>query len=52
MSQWHQLHHHFYVQVMEMTDLSALVGKKKKRAEQHNDNLINRGKDVNEPVSP
>lgn len=33
---------------MEMTDLSA----KKKRAEQHNDNLINRGKDVNEPVSP
>lgn len=25
---------------------------KKKRAAQHNDNLINRGKDVNEPVSP
>lgn len=27
----HQLRHHFYVQVMEMTDLSALVGKKKKK---------------------
>lgn len=25
---------------------------KKKRAAQRNDNLINRGKDVNEPVSP